>query len=113
MLPDPSNLFVGNKCFSFFSKYFLKIKVSDILFTYILCNVDKFNKLNLESRDFRFCIELPFKISKNFDNYCELPMIERARFAGKKNVNVVKDGFLILLEIIKSYFQTLFNIKLK
>tara|TARA_B100001250_G_C19762632_1_gene773208 strand:- start:71 stop:760 length:690 start_codon:yes stop_codon:yes gene_type:complete len=104
---------IGNKCFSFFSKYFLKIKVSDILFTYILCDVDKFNKLNLKSHDFRLCIELPFKISKNFDNYCELPMIERARFAGKKNVNVLKDGFLILLEVVKSYFQALFNIKLK
>lgn len=102
--------FVGNKCFSFFSKYFLKIKITDILYTYVLCDVSKFNKLNLISKDFRLCIELPFKVSQKYENYCDIPMHERARYAGKKNVNVLKDGFLILIELIKSF---LILIKLK
>ena len=33
--------FIGNKCFSFFSQVFLRIKISDILYTYVLCNVKK------------------------------------------------------------------------
>ncbi len=96
---------VGNKCFSFFSRFFLKIKISDILYTYVLCNVKKFNKLNLKSDDFRLCIELPFKVSQSNSLYCDLAMHERSRFAGKKNVNVLKDGFLILLEIIISFMK--------
>ena len=97
---------IGNKCFSFFSKYFLQINISDILFTYVLCDVQKFKSLNLQSKDFRLCIELPFKISRNF-SYSEISMKERARYAGEKNVNVIKDGFLILTEQIKSFFLLL------
>ncbi len=95
---------VGNKIFSFMSKYLLRINLSDILYTYVLCNVKDFRKLDFSSKDFRLCIELPFKVSKYINSYCEIPMIERKRYAGKKNVNVIKDGFLILLEIIKSVF---------
>lgn len=102
--------FIGNRCFSFFSKYFLKIKITDILYTYVLCNVNKFNKLNLNSKDFRLCIELPFKVSQKYEDYCDIPMHERARYSGKKNVNVLKDGFLILIELIKSF---LILVKLK
>ena len=97
--------FMGNKCFSFFSRVFLRIKISDILYTYVLCNVKKFNNLNLKSEDFRLCIELPFEISQSNCLYCDLPMHERSRFAGKKNVNILKDGFLILLEIIISFMK--------
>ena len=97
--------FIGNKCFSFFSRFFLRIKISDILYTYVLCNVKKFNNLNLKSEDFRFCIELPFKVSQSNSLYCDLEMHERSRFAGKKNVNVLIDGFLILLEIITSFMK--------
>lgn len=95
---------VGNKCFSFFSQYFLKIKITDILYTYVLCDVSKFNDLKLKCKDFRLCVELPFKVSQKYKNYIDIPMHERARFAGKKNVNVLKDGFLILVELIKSFF---------
>jgi|TARA_B110001452_G_scaffold208016_1_gene178259 glycosyltransferase involved in cell wall biosynthesis len=97
--------FTGNKIFSFITRYGLGIKLSDILFTYVLCNVQKFNSINFNSSDFRLCIELPFQVKKNNFSYSELPIFERSRFAGKKKVNVIKDGFLILIEILRSFKQ--------
>ena len=45
------------------------------------------------------------KYTLNKYNYCEIPMHERKRYAGKKNVNVIKDGFLILIEILYSFYK--------
>ena len=94
--------YVGNKVFSFITKYILGIKLTDILFTYVLCDVKKFNLLDFQNNDFRLCIELPVKVKKSKFKYSEIPMFERKRSGGKKKVNVIKDGFLILLEIVKS-----------
>ena len=51
--------------FSYITNKILKIKLTDVLFTYVLCNVEKFNKLNLNSNDFKLCIELPAKVNQN------------------------------------------------
>ena len=40
---------IGNKIFTFITRYLLQIKLSDILFTYVVCNVEKFNYLNLKN----------------------------------------------------------------
>lgn len=92
---------VGNTIFTFLTKIFLRINLSDVLYTYVLCNVKKFNKLKVQSRDFRFCIELPFLVNLNKYKYCDIAMHERARISGKKKVNEFKDGALILLKIIQ------------
>jgi glycosyltransferase involved in cell wall biosynthesis len=97
--------YIGNKIFTLLSRQFLKIKLSDVLFTYVLCNVKNFKKLDLKNNDFRFCIELPYNIKKNNYNYTEISTKERRRFAGKKKVNNFKDGFLILLEIFKNLIK--------
>ena len=94
---------IGNKIFSFITNKILKIKLTDILFTYVLCNVEKFNKLNLKNHDFKLCIELPAKVKQNNFLYSEIPIFERKRYGGKKKVNAIKDGFLILIEIIKNF----------
>lgn len=96
--------FIGNKIFSFLSKKFLKINLSDILFTYTLCNVKKLKKLKLQSGDFRLCVELPTKVKLKKFSYTEVAIKERKRYKGKKKVNELKDGFLILTEIIKFFF---------
>ena len=101
--------FIGNKIFTFITRFILGIKLSDILYTYVLCNVDKFNNLNLKNNDFKFCIELPVKVKKNNHTYVDLEMFERKRFDGKKKVNVIKDGLLISYEIIKSFFYIYFK----
>ena len=94
--------FIGNKIFTFICNKILKIKISDVLFTYVLCNVEKFNKLSLKNHDFKLCIELPAKVKQNNFSYSEIPIFERKRYGGKKKVNALKDGFLILIEIIKN-----------
>ncbi len=100
---------IGNKIFTFITRYLLQIKLSDILFTYVVCNVEKFNYLNLKNNDFKLCIELPTKIKKQNFTYTDIEMFERKRFDGKKKVNVIKDGFLISLEIIKSFILLYFK----
>jgi glycosyltransferase involved in cell wall biosynthesis len=92
----------GNKVFSFITNKGLRIRLSDILFTYVLCNVQKFNSIDFHNTDFRLCIELPVQVKKKNFTYSEISMFERKRYAGKKKVNVIKDGFLILIEIIRS-----------
>ncbi|MDB2652881.1 glycosyltransferase family 2 protein [Candidatus Pelagibacter bacterium] len=99
---------IGNKVFSFMCKNFLKISLTDILYTYVLCNVQKFNSLNFKSKDFRLCIELPFKVSQSKFSYTEFPSYERARYGGEKKVNVIKDGFIILMEVLHSMIKKKF-----
>ncbi len=95
--------FIGNKIFTFITRFLLRIKLTDILYTYVLCNVEKFNKLELSNKDFKLCIELPVRIKKNKYSYVDLEMFERKRYDGKKKVNVIKDGLLISYEIVKSF----------
>ena len=97
--------FVGNKIFTYLSKKLLKIKLSDVLLTYVLCNVIDFKKLRLRSNDFRICIELPATVQKNNYLYTEMAIKERKRFSGIKKVNEIKDGFLIFLEIVKNFLK--------
>lgn len=96
---------IGNFVFSLMGRILLNVKLSDILYTYVLCETKKFNKLNITSKDFRFCIELPYKVEKNKFNYKELASKEFKRNFGVKNVNEFKDGFLILTEILKCFLK--------
>ena len=41
--------------------------------------------------------------------YCQIPSRERKRLHGFKKVNELKDGFLILIEVIKSFFILFIN----
>jgi len=75
-----------------------------------LCNTKKFNKLKIASRDFRFCIELPYKVSQNHFKYTELKSKEFKRKFGVKNVNEFKDGLLILTEVIKCFLKKIMKI---
>lgn len=96
---------IGNKIFTFLSKKLLKIKLTDVLFTYVLCNVKSFRNLKLRNNDFRLCIELPLKVQRQKYLYTEIPTNERKRFSGEKKVNELRDGFLILLEIFNNFFK--------
>ena len=75
-----------------------------ILYTYILGKSDSFKRLNLKNYDFRICVELPIKAKRLGFNYECKPSFERSRIGGKKKVNAIKDGLLILLEMIKLFF---------
>ena len=96
---------LGNKIFSFLGNFLFNLKISDILFTYILANTRSVKSLKLKSGDFRLCVELPIKSKKLNLKYKCIPSFERSRIGGFKKVNAIKDGFLILTSIISLFFQ--------
>ena len=96
---------LGNKIFSFLGNFLFNLKISDILFTYILANTSSVKSLKLKSGDFRLCVELPIKAKKSNLKYKCIASFERSRIGGFKKVNAIKDGFLILTSIISFFFQ--------
>ena len=102
--------YIGNKCFSFIGNFLFNLKLSDILYTYIVGKSNSAIKLSLRYNDFRICVEIPIiaKI-KNLD-CISLPSKERKRIGGEKKVNVLKDGFLILTAIVKLFLKKLFKL---
>ncbi len=96
--------FIGNKIFSKLGNIFFSLKISDILYTYLMGKTESFKKLNIKSNDFKFCVELPIKMEIANMKYNCIPSYELKRIAGRKKVNAFKDGFLILLEMLKLFF---------
>lgn len=97
---------IGNYFFSIFGKIFFSLKISDILFTYLLGKTQSFKKLNLQSDDFCLCVEMPIKAKRLGLSMKDIPSFERSRIAGKKKVNEFRDGFKILIFMIKSLFNS-------
>ena len=89
--------FIGNYFFTIASNFLFNLKISDILFTYILGKTSSFKNLKLKNFDFRICVEIPIKAKLQNMVYSCLPSYERSRIGGKKKVNILKDGFLILI----------------
>ena len=53
--------FLGNFFFTLIGKIFFRLNLSDILYTFVIGKTEKVKKLNLQSNDFVFCVELPIK----------------------------------------------------
>ena len=96
---------VGNYFFSLIGKIFFKLGISDILYTFVVGNTSKAKSLNILSKDFRFCVELPIKAKRKNFKIDIFPSFERKRIAGKKKVNAFKDGSLILKKLIELFFN--------
>tara|TARA_Y100000590_G_scaffold453759_1_gene599393 strand:- start:181 stop:849 length:669 start_codon:yes stop_codon:yes gene_type:complete len=95
--------YLGNQIFTFICNILFKLRISDVLFTYVMGSTKAFKSLNIKNKDFSFCVELPIKAKfKNYKIAC-LPSYERPRIAGKKKVNEFKDGFLILISILSLF----------
>ncbi len=101
--------FIGNKCFSFLGNLLFDLKLSDILYTFIVGRVNKAKELNLKYNDFRICVEIPIKAKAKKLIFVSTPSMERKRIAGVKKVNVIKDGFLILTAMINFFLEKLLN----
>ena len=95
---------VGNYIFTLLGNVFFKLPITDILYTFVLGNTSKANNLNLIKKDFSFCVELPIKAIRNKMKIASINCYERKRIAGLKKVNAFKDGFIILVCMIKLYF---------
>jgi len=96
---------IGNAFFTFLGNFLFKLKISDILYTYILGRTSSFKKLDLKNYDFRICVEIPIKAKILNMEYSCMPSHERERIGGKKKVNAIKDGLLILSEIVKYFYK--------
>ena len=97
--------FIGNLIFTTLGKIFFHLKITDILYTFVMGNTKKVQDLNIKSKDFVFCVELPIKARRNKLILTTSKSNERARIAGRKKVNAFKDGFLILKGMIKLFFS--------
>jgi len=70
-----------------------------------LGKTNSFKRLQLSNFDFRICVEIPIIAKKINLKYECMPSFERSRIGGKKKVNAIKDGLLILSEMIKLFFK--------
>ena len=96
---------IGNKIFSTLGNILFSLKISDILYTYLMGRTNSFKELNILSDDFRFCVELPIKMQLSNMKYDCIPSYELKRIAGKKKVNAFRDGLLILSEMLRLFFK--------
>ena len=97
---------IGNYGFTFLGNLLFSLKITDILFTYIVAEKKTFEKMNLRSNDYCLCVEIPIKTKRMRFNYTTFPCIERKRLAGKKKVKAFKNGLEILFAMIKNFFNS-------
>lgn len=95
----------GNFLFTLLGKIFFGLKISDILYTYLIGKTKLVKELNLKSGDFKFCIELPIKARRKNFNCISYPCYERSRIGGRKKVNPLIDGFKILMGMVSLFFK--------
>tara|TARA_X000000950_G_scaffold287495_1_gene400016 strand:+ start:31220 stop:31903 length:684 start_codon:yes stop_codon:yes gene_type:complete len=93
--------YIGNFFFTKICRIFFNIKLSDILYTYVIFKREKFIDLDLSRRDTTFCIQLPYLVNLKSYSYEEFPSNERKRHSGTKKVNALIDGYKILIYIMK------------
>ena len=96
---------VGNFIFTKLGKILFKLPITDILYTFVLGKTKMTLDLNLQSQDFAFCVELPIKAQRKNYKIFSTPAHERARIAGKKKVNAIRDGLYILKKIIFMFLK--------
>jgi glycosyltransferase involved in cell wall biosynthesis len=88
----------GNFLFTFLGNFLYRLNISDILFTYICGKTDLVKNLGLSNKSFGICIEIPILVKFYNHKYSCIPSYERKRIAGKKKVNALRDGWIILME---------------
>ena len=96
---------LGNFIFTMIGKIFFSLRLSDILYTFLLGKTYSFKKLELKSNDFCLCVEMPIKAKRFGMNFIDTPSYERKRIAGKKKVNEFRDGFKIMIYMVKSFLK--------
>ena len=92
---------IGNYLFSKIGQIFFKLPISDILYTFAMGKTKIFKKINFKKNDFGLCVELPIKCHQNKYSISEIKSWERPRIAGVKKVKAFKDGFLIMISILR------------
>ena len=75
---------LGNFFFTTFGKVFFNLPITDILYTFVLGKTSDAKKLNLNQKDFSFCVELPIKAVQNNMLIKSSSSYEYKRIAGEK-----------------------------
>ena len=76
--------FIGNFLFTKLGKLLFNLNITDILYTFVLGKTFEVRSLNLKSKDFVFCIELPITAKRRGLKIDTSKSNERARFGDKK-----------------------------
>lgn len=95
--------FLGNKIFTWMTNVIHGTNVTDSLYLFTAISRKGLRKLHLTSPGFEFCTEIIVKAHKANLRFGEVPVTERARFAGKSKVNSFKHGLKILSIILRRY----------
>ena len=60
---------IGNYFFTKIGNIFFSLKISDILYTFVMGKTKSFNELKLLSNDFTLCVEFPIKAKRKKINF--------------------------------------------
>ena len=94
----------GNLFFTKLISLLFNFKTSDALFLYLFGKKECFIDLDLKEKDFKICTEALIKARTNFK--CEeIYSHERKRMFGTTKVNRIKDGYLMLSNIISLWLK--------
>jgi len=96
---------LGNFFFTKLGSILFNLTITDILYTFVLGKTSSVKKLNLKEKDFGFCVELPIKAKLKKMKVSTSKSHERKRYSGIKKVNAFKDGFLILIVMLKFFLN--------
>ena len=77
--------YIGNKFFSKLGNLLFSLKINDILYTFLMGRTDSFKKLNINSNDFKFCVELPIKMQIANMKYTSMSSFEKKNSWCKKS----------------------------
>ena len=96
---------IGNYIFTTLGKIFFRLKLTDILYTFVIGKTSSIRELELNRKDFSFCVEFPIKAKRLNKKMASISSYERPRIGGTKKVNAFRDGFLILKYMIFIFFK--------
>lgn len=92
----------GNKLFTFLCNRVYRSRFSDLLYFFMAVRKKVFDAVQLKSSGFEYCAELPIKTHLAGFKIGEIPSVEQKRREGRKKVKVLRDGWRILMKILKS-----------
>lgn len=95
--------FIGNRILTFLTNLVHGSRVTDSLHFYTAINRESLKKIHPTSPGFEFCIEILIRAHRAGLKFAEVPVVERARYAGESKVNAFFAGWKILGMILHKY----------
>jgi glycosyltransferase involved in cell wall biosynthesis len=98
---------IGNTFFVVLTNLLWSANYTDLCYGFAVFRNDAVKKLypNLRSKNFEIEAEIFIKAKKLGLRIAEVPSIERKRRHGKSNLNALKDGFRILITIVREFLK--------